>query len=296
MISPVYIQSMSSILPANGEPDYKALIPNPTLRRRMSRVVKMGVACALDCLAGQPYNEVEAIITATGLGCLADTEKFMNNLLDNNEQLLNPTAFIQSTFNTVGAQIALLCKNHSYNVTYAHRGFSFESALLDSILRIYEGDKRILVGAFDEITPTSLDIQQRLGLYRYSKPGEGSHFFLLGTENSEKTKAAVYAPLMLSGNVNEEQIETHLLNYLHSHNLDKKDVSVFLMGDNKVKSLLPHAEHHTFKDLCGDYHTASAYALWYGSQLAEVQPSGKYTLIYNQWNGINHSMMLLKSC
>lgn len=57
-----------------------------------------------------PVGKVDAIITATGLGCLADTEKFMNALMDNREQMLNPTAFIQSTFNTVGAQLALLLK------------------------------------------------------------------------------------------------------------------------------------------------------------------------------------------
>lgn len=34
----------------------------------------------------------------------------MNALMDNREQMLNPTAFIQSTFNTVGAQLALLLK------------------------------------------------------------------------------------------------------------------------------------------------------------------------------------------
>ena len=44
----------------------------------------------------------------------------MNALMDNREQMRNPTAFIQSTFNTVGAQLALLLKIHAYNVTYVH--------------------------------------------------------------------------------------------------------------------------------------------------------------------------------
>lgn len=50
----------------------------------------------------------------------------MNALMDNREQMLNPTAFIQSTFNTVGAQLALLLKIHAYNVTYVHRGLSLK--------------------------------------------------------------------------------------------------------------------------------------------------------------------------
>ena len=109
------------------EPNYKETIAEAGLRRRMSRIVKMGVSAGLACANGA-YG-VDAIITATGLGCLADTEKFLDSVVRNDESLLNPTAFIQSTFNTIGAQIALILKNSSYNVTYAHRGFSFESAL-----------------------------------------------------------------------------------------------------------------------------------------------------------------------
>ena len=107
---PVYINRIASIHAESRnekpyfsaqEPDYKEMITNANLRRRMSRMIKMGVACGLECLKDIPSEKVDAIITATGLGCLADTEKFMNALMDNREQMLNPTAFIQSTFNTV---------------------------------------------------------------------------------------------------------------------------------------------------------------------------------------------------
>ena len=144
---PVYINRIASIHAESRnekpyfsaqEPDYKEMITNANLRRRMSRMIKMGVACGLECLKDIPSEKVDAIITATGLGCLADTEKFMNALMDNREQMLNPTAFIQSTFNTVGAQLALLLKIHAYNVTYVHRGLSFESALIDGIMSIAE--------------------------------------------------------------------------------------------------------------------------------------------------------------
>ena len=116
--------------------DLKALIPNVALRRRMSRFVRMGVATAMQCLSsGVSADRIDAIVTATGWGCLADSEKFLRNLLEQDEELLNPTPFIQSTFNTIGAQVALLCSNHSYNMTYVHRGHSFESALLDGVMQ-----------------------------------------------------------------------------------------------------------------------------------------------------------------
>ncbi|MCM1501536.1 MAG: beta-ketoacyl synthase chain length factor [Bacteroidales bacterium] len=185
MITPVYINSVYAVLPSRGgEPDYKAVIKDANLRRRMSRIVRMGVASALKCLevpgselAGEENVHPDAIATATALGCLADSERFMSDLLDREEQMLNPTAFIQSVFNTVGAQSALLEGIKSYNMTYVHRGNSFTSALLDGILLLNEGKGNVLVEAFDEVIPASEDILSRLGKWQGAQ--EGAVSFLL---------------------------------------------------------------------------------------------------------------------
>ena len=98
MMQPVYINHIASIhadtasgespyLSAN-EPDYKSIITNVALRRRMSRIIKMGVACGLECISTLPSEKVHAIITATGLGCLADTEKFLNTIIENEDTCL----------------------------------------------------------------------------------------------------------------------------------------------------------------------------------------------------------------
>ena len=144
--------------------DLKALIPNVALRRRMSRFVRMGVATAMQCLSsGVSADRIDAIVTATGWGCLADSEKFLRNLLEQDEELLNPTPFIQSTFNTIGAQVALLCSNHSYNMTYVHRGHSFESALLDVVMQFDDATiTHALVGAADEQTPSQHRVMERM--------------------------------------------------------------------------------------------------------------------------------------
>ena len=123
--------------------DIKELIPEMNLRRRMSRVVKSGVAAGIESLLEfGDRAAVEAVVTATGLGCIADSEKFLDSLIANEERMLNPTPFIQSTFNTVGAQIALLRRLHCYNTTYANRWTSFENALTDAALRIGAGLSR----------------------------------------------------------------------------------------------------------------------------------------------------------
>src|ERR1700712_3432973 len=96
------------------EPDYSQLIDSKSIRR-MSRIVKMGVTAALTCLKTAAVENPAAIITATAYGCLEDSSSFLRRMIEFNETMLSPTAFIQSTHNTVGAQIALLIKSHNYN-------------------------------------------------------------------------------------------------------------------------------------------------------------------------------------
>ena len=238
---PVYINRIASIHAESRnekpyfsaqEPDYKEMITNANLRRRMSRMIKMGVACGLECLKDIPSEKVDAIITATGLGCLADTEKFMNALMDNREQMLNPTAFIQSTFNTVGAQLALLLKIHAYNVTYVHRGLSFESALIDGIISIAEGKQHVLAGAMDEITPTSYIIQQRLGLLKGTTAGEGAQFFLLSAQKEEQTFAELKGVDTFITRMSAPEISNRMHHFLKSHELAPEDIDWFISGKN----------------------------------------------------------------
>lgn len=173
--------------------DIKVLIHEMNLRRRMGRLVKSGVAAGIESLlAFGDRAPIDAVITATGLGCIADSEKFLEGLIANEEAMLNPTPFIQSTFNTVGAQIALLRGLHCYNTTYAHRWASFENALTDAALRLDAGLSRaVLVGAFDETTPTVETILNRLGVAHEGGWGESSVFFVLTAEAFDTSVAAI---------------------------------------------------------------------------------------------------------
>src|SRR5882757_6308061 len=114
----IYIRSIGNIspdptMPPTGnrltavEPDYTAFI-DPKSIRRMSRIVKMGVAAAYQCLRGADLSKPDAIVTGTAYGCLEDTGIFLGQLIRQQEEMLSPTSFIQSTHNTVGAQIALM--------------------------------------------------------------------------------------------------------------------------------------------------------------------------------------------
>ena len=114
------------------------------------------------------------------------------NLRRRMSRVVNPTPFIQSTFNTVGAQIALLRGLHCYNTTYAHRWTSFENALVDAALRLGAGlSQAVLVGAFDETTLSVEKILQRLRVAPQGRWGESAVFFVLTAEAFDTSVAAI---------------------------------------------------------------------------------------------------------
>lgn len=179
----LYIRGASYV--SADEPDYKEVITDANSRRRMGRLLKMAVWCGLKSLDGVPSERVAGIITSTGAGFMKDTISFGSSIFDREETLLNPSPFMQSTFNTASGYIALIRKIHAYNTTYVQQADGFAASLVDAAMLLDdagEGDVA-LVGAFDEVTPEVDVIRKRLGLYRVGNGflplGEGAAAFLL---------------------------------------------------------------------------------------------------------------------
>jgi 3-oxoacyl-[acyl-carrier-protein] synthase II len=177
-------------------PDYVKYI-DPRQVRRMGKGVRMALCAGNLCI--DAYGSVpDSIITATGLGSMGSTEKFLNQMIDNQEENLIPYAFLQTTSNTSGAQIALQHKIHGYNMTWVHKGISFELALIDALTLLEsEESKTTLVGGFDEMTKDHAYIMHKAGLigigevdmhktYENAHPiaGEAASFFMITSENS----------------------------------------------------------------------------------------------------------------
>lgn len=179
----LYISGTSYV--SSDEPDYKEVITDANLRRRMGRLLKMAVWCGLKSLDGVPSERVSGIITSTGAGFMKDTISFGSSIFDREETLLNPSPFMQSTFNTASGYIALIRKIHAYNTTYVQQADGFAASLVDAAMLLDDaGEGNVaLVGAFDEVTPEVDVIRQRLGLYRvgdgFLPLGEGAAAFLL---------------------------------------------------------------------------------------------------------------------
>jgi hypothetical protein len=294
------------------EPDYSTFVDSKMIRR-MSRIVKMGVAASATCLRNAGVEMPAAILTATAYGCLEDSSVFLRKMIEFDEEMLSPTAFIQSTHNTVGAQIALLLKCHHYNNTIVHRAFSFENALTEAMLLLEEGISPVLAGAIDEITDDRHAILSRFGLYKRDSgniAGEGAAFFLLAKEPGNDHQAVLkavqtcYKPDILPADIS---------NFLTGHDNEAPGLILhaetgYDMEKNKshqsLKTTFPDTPAFSFKSLCGDYPTSSGFALWLSCLLLKEQrapvwmPEIKFPLkniFIHQQDGLHHSLYLISS-
>jgi 3-oxoacyl-[acyl-carrier-protein] synthase II len=317
------------------EPDYEDII-DAKLIRRMSRVIKMGTAAAVKCLQNANIEMPGAIVVGTAYGCLQDTETFLQRMTEYNEELLTPTAFIQSTHNTVGAQIALMLQCHNYNNTFVQSGFSFESALLDAMMLLKENEAgNVLAGAADEITDSSHDILSRFGLHKHTGDnsgffsyenkgtlaGEGAFFFLLSNEASKKNIARLDGVEVFYKPANKNEIEKNIGSFLASRSLSINDIDVIITGKNgDAKNdavynalnnpLFSGKQVISYKHFCGEYPTATSFALWLASiimhekklpaALSKEKPASekeiKRILIYNHYLNKYHSLLLVTEC
>lgn len=169
--------------PEVQEPNYADYIP-PMQSRRMSKGLKMGLTAALNCLqtSGVSPEQLKAIEVGTSYGLLKDSETFLDNMIVHQETALTPTAFIQSTHNTVAGAIALSLKSHVHNMTFTQKGHSFESALKDTEL-VLSGDETgcVLLGAVEEKVAT-LEWLLNSKATEQLPIGEGASFLLLSNK------------------------------------------------------------------------------------------------------------------
>ena len=105
------------------EPNYGDFFDNRTLRR-MNRIIKLGATSAFMALKDANITQPDAIIVGTGFGCLEDTSMFLTKMINNKEELLNPTPFIFSTHNSISGILGILLQSIGYNNTFSHRNFA----------------------------------------------------------------------------------------------------------------------------------------------------------------------------
>ncbi|MBE6232444.1 MAG: beta-ketoacyl-[acyl-carrier-protein] synthase family protein [Bacteroidales bacterium] len=137
---------------------------SPMESRRMGKLMKAAHLTSLRALKKAGIECPDAIITATSRGMLEISLQFLDDITSFGEELLKPTLFMQSTHNTLSSAIAIRTKCHGYNTTYSHGDESFEWAMRDAVRLIQTGKvNSVLVGSFDESTPSFSMIAERSG-------------------------------------------------------------------------------------------------------------------------------------
>ena len=275
------------------EPDYKKYI-HPSLIRRTSSINKMAIACAKACMDQYPMDYLDAIIVGTGLGCLTDSERFLNIYLKReNDSMISPTAFIQSGHNSISGQVALLEKNHGYNMTHVQTGISFEHALLDAILCANEGKQNILVGSVDE----SIDLQSELAK-KFSLSSEvidtlsgGSSFFIVNT-NPENSIAVVKDVFISRSNLEDE-----LNNFLLVNGLEQSDLDMALIGYNlsAAEEMNLNCPQFEYTKACGRYFSSSAFGFHLAADYLQSNKEAKNALIINNADSNRTGLVLMSN-
>jgi 3-oxoacyl-(acyl-carrier-protein) synthase len=96
-------------------------------------------------------EQPDAIIAATSQGMLELSAIFLEDIVENREEQLKPTVFMQCTQNTIASAIAIQTGCHGYNITYSQGDDSSAWAIRDAKMLLRKGEaKTVLVCAFDE--------------------------------------------------------------------------------------------------------------------------------------------------
>jgi 3-oxoacyl-(acyl-carrier-protein) synthase len=289
------------------DPDFKTFL-TPNEARRMGRLMKRALATSLHVLRATGIAHPDAIITGTGLGCIESTEHFLDMLCREGETLLKPTYFMQSTHNTISSLIAIYTKTHSYNVTYSHKGISFDCALLDACTLLQTGCIRnALVGGHDELTPSYFTLLQRIGYVGIPDmvaSGEASVSMLLTTDAAEPL--CELSGMQMLYNPSMEQLRIALEQLLHEGDTPLSAIDAVMIGDNgnpandepyrvALSHLLPDVPQMHYKPLFGECYTASGMGIYAAANYLKQGIVPRTLLCFHQFEGKNYSLVLLKA-
>ncbi|MFM6926433.1 MAG: hypothetical protein ACKOU7_13080, partial [Ferruginibacter sp.] len=119
---------------------------------------------------------------------------------------------------------------------------------------------------------------------------------------------------------NTASIEKQVVDFLAKNNASINDIDLIITGKNGDassdevynalnKTVFNNKDIVNYKYLCGEYPTASAFAMWLAASTikagklpaalsAAISPDKKINriLIYNHYQGIHHSLSLLSAC
>ena len=249
--------------------------------RRMGGLMKRALVTTLKVLGETGMEHPDAIITGTSLGSLDYTERFLDSIVDNGEEALSPTWFMQSTHNTVGSALAIYTKTHGYNTTYSHGNISFDLTVQDAWMQMQLGKiSTALVGGHDEMTESYFSLLQKVGYVGVSGMvpcGEVAMSMLLNTDKTADSLCEL-AGLSISFRPSHEQLQKQLDKMLQEAGMTMADLSAVMTGVNgnpandrlyheTIETFFPEIALQHYKHLFGENYTVSGLGLYAAAHL-----------------------------
>ena len=293
--------------------DYKQYF-SPLKTRRLGKILKRALLTSREAMQESGVSNPDAIITGTGLGCIENTEIFLDKLVREGEEMLNPTHFMNSTHNTISSLVAIDAKCRNYNTTYAHKGMSFECALQDAFLQMQSGKiGTALVGAHDEMTLSYFTLLKKMGHFGVENQifaGETAVAMILSTEKTEKSLCRIEAMgKVYSGDKGCPDIEglKKLIERIDfvmiGSNGSPENDRIYLKNCQKLFPDIPLLQ---YKNIFGESYTAPAFAVYAAALCLKNRHIPKFLsvlgtqyavpnkiLIYNHFKNKNHSFIIL---
>ena len=276
-----------------GTLDTSKLSPNQ--RRRTSRLIQMALIAARRSQPDTANGAVQrtAVAIGTGMGCLASASMFLENLISKDECEPMPAQFPCSVHNAPAGQVAMDLGARGMNSAPTVGEISFECALWQAMSQLSNNEAdAALAGSVDELNKYALSIGKRWRMWTdQTRPGEAAVVAsLTRTEAAGKRLAQV--------------TRVHLGRYRRpfdfqreadwiASSIEMSEVDVLLSGARGLPTLEPFyngvaaalskragrpIEHRTYKQLCGEFHSASAFGFSVAIDL--VRAGSRGVLLY----------------
>lgn len=196
--------------------------------------------------------------------------------------------------------------------------------------------KNVLVGGIDELAKNSVELHQRNGHLKQaattsnlevlqsgtkgSLASEGASFFVLSNEKNTQTYA-VLNDVEIINNTSPDEMKQHIELFLKNNKLKINTIDAVVLGNNGdvefdchyetlQNTLFKNTAQLYYKHLAGEYHTVSSFGMWTACKVLQLQTIPeilklnkieatkpiKNLLLYNQYRGRNHSLVLLSAC
>jgi hypothetical protein len=231
----------------------------------------------------------------TGLGCLEEGAVFIENMIAQDERSPMPSRFPGSVHNGPAAQIAIDLGACAMNSAPTAAEITFESALWKCVRQLATDEAdTALVGAVDELNKYPLSIGKRWKFWdRQTLPGEGAMVASLARADKAGASLAHVTGVRL-GRQRQPFDAGREADWIAA-SFDLTGIDIVLSGakgwpalDAKYAAVVValskragrNLEHQTYKHLCGEFHSASAFGFSVAVDLARQSRRGVllYTL------------------